>query len=121
MVPGLDAYQIGRLTRVHQLNMEVTDGNRWVARSFGSDLLAHLTATMQQLLHGTKIPSLNSQSTDKLVYYAGHDISKKRERVACAVLYSPLLLAQSCQALTAMLAWRRHLLYSRAAWSLVVN
>jgi hypothetical protein len=80
VVPGLDAYQIGRLTRVHQLNMEVTDGNRWVARSFGSDLLAHLTATMQQLLHGTKIPPLHSQPTDKLVYYAGHDISKKRER-----------------------------------------
>lgn len=78
VVPQLDRYQIGRLTRVHQLNMEVTAGNPWVARSFGSDLLAHLTATMQQLLHGTKIPSLRSKPTDKMVYYAGHDISENR-------------------------------------------
>ena len=34
--------------------MKVTDGNSWVARAFGSDLLAHLTATMQQLLYQTE-------------------------------------------------------------------
>ena len=75
VVPNLDAYQIGRLTKIHQLNMEVTDGNHWVARAFGSDLLAHLTASMQQLLHKTVVPGLRSKSTDKMIYYAGHDIN----------------------------------------------
>jgi hypothetical protein len=82
VVPGLDAFHIGRLTRIHQLNMEITDGNRWVARSFGSDLLAHITATMQQLLHGTEIPTLRSKPADKMVYYAGHDISAHLHRIA---------------------------------------
>jgi hypothetical protein len=62
--------------------MEITDGNRWVARSFGSDLLAHITATMQQLLHGTEIPTLRSKPADKMVYYAGHDISAHLHRIA---------------------------------------
>jgi hypothetical protein len=68
-------YEVGRLTRLHQLNLRVTDGNPFVARAFGSDLLAHITATMQQLLFGTPVPGLKSKPTDKLVYYAGHDIN----------------------------------------------
>ena len=75
VVPGLDAYAIGRLTRVHQLNMEVTDGNSWVARAFGSDLLAHVTATMQQLFYESEVPGLQSRPSDLMVYYAGHDIN----------------------------------------------
>ena len=81
VVPGLDAYQISRLTKIHQLNMEVTDGNQWVARAFGSDLLAHLTATMQQLLHKTAVPGLRSKPTDKMVYYAGHDINVRTQTI----------------------------------------
>lgn len=36
LLPGKSEYEISRLTQLHQLNMRVTDGNDWVARSFGT-------------------------------------------------------------------------------------
>ena len=44
-------------------------------QSFGSDLLAHVLATIQQLLLGRSIPGLASRRGDRLVYYAGHDLN----------------------------------------------
>ena len=50
LLPGKSEYEISRLTKLHQLNMRITDGNAWVARSFGSMLLVHMTSTMRQLM-----------------------------------------------------------------------
>ena len=38
-------------------------------------MLAHLLATIEQLTLGTPHPGLASHPTDRLVYYAGHDIN----------------------------------------------
>ena len=38
-------------------------------------MLAHLVATMDNLLYGVKDQSVLSKPSDKLVYYAGHDIN----------------------------------------------
>jgi hypothetical protein len=79
----IDEAAVSDLTRVHQLNLDITDDNVWTARSFGSDLLAHITATMDQLFSDSDAsavaPSdgsgLLSKPTDKMVYYAGHDLN----------------------------------------------
>ena len=41
----------------------------------GCARLAHLSATIEQLLGGASNPSLKSKPNDKMVYYAGHDIN----------------------------------------------
>jgi hypothetical protein len=61
-----------------QTVMQFSSGTDWVARSFGSDLLLHLLATLVQLTEGpgsAAISGLQSRPTDKMVYYAGHDIN----------------------------------------------
>jgi 4-phytase/acid phosphatase len=80
--PAYDEEAISGLTKVHQTNLDITDDNSWTARSFGSDLLAHIVATAEQLFsesdgdHGAPADSgLLSKATDKMVYYAGHDLN----------------------------------------------
>jgi hypothetical protein len=77
VAPGIGRQDIARLTQLHQLNMGLSSGTPWLAQSYGSDLLMHLLATMEQLTAsgGGSISGLQSRPTDKLVYYAGHDIN----------------------------------------------
>jgi hypothetical protein len=74
VAPGLDAAQLGELMLLHQSELDVTE-DRIATQSFGSDLLAHLLATVQQLLLGRAVPRLASHHGDRLVYYAGHDLN----------------------------------------------
>ena len=74
VAPGLDAAQLGSLMLLHQSELDVTE-DQIATQSFGSDLLAHVLATIQQLLLGRSIPGLASRRGDRLVYYAGHDLN----------------------------------------------
>ena len=74
VAPGLGAAQLSELMLLHQSELDVTE-DQIATQSFGSDLLAHLLATMQQLLLGRTLPGLASHRGDKLVYYAGHDLN----------------------------------------------
>ena len=74
VAPGLDAAQLGSLMLLHQSELDVTE-DQIATQSFGSDLLAHVLATMQQLALGRSIPGLASRRGDRLVYYAGHDLN----------------------------------------------
>lgn len=77
VAPGLGAAQLSELMLLHQSELDVTE-DQIATQSFGSDLLAHLLATMQQLLLGRTLPGLASHRGDKLVYYAGHDLNPSR-------------------------------------------
>eukprot|EP00947_MAST-08B_sp_MAST-8B-sp1_P005095 g5095.t1 len=104
VAPGLDAYQLSRLMRAHAINLAITDSNLVTAQAFGSQLLAHIAATVRQLTSGSggggggggddntnnsdddggrlksfaalrsEVPLL-SKPSDRVVYYAGHDIN----------------------------------------------
>ena len=107
VAPTLSEYQISRLMQTHVTNLQVTDANLVTARAFGSQLLAHISDTIEQLTGAggdeavgaaergddgkntgqneekhvppsvgqiTKGP-LSSLPTDRLVYYAAHDIN----------------------------------------------
>jgi len=74
VAPGLDHAQLSGLMLLHQGELDVTE-DYTATQSFGSDLLAHLLATIQQLLLGRSIPGLASRPGDRLVYYAGHDLN----------------------------------------------
>ena len=59
---------------------DITDDSQWTAASFGSDLLSHIVTTMSSLFsEGTgpvpPNPGILSKPTDKMVYYAGHDVN----------------------------------------------
>jgi len=73
--PGLDEFGLSRLVELHQENLDVTED--YVAtQSYGSDMLAHLLGTMEQLLMDRHVEGfIKSRPSDKLVYYAGHDIN----------------------------------------------
>lgn len=76
VAPGVGRQEIARLMQLHQLNMGLSSGTPWLAQSYGSDLLMHLLATMEQITGGgSSISGLQSRPTDRLVYYAGHDIN----------------------------------------------
>lgn len=77
VAPGIGRQDIARLTQLHQQNMGLSSGTPWMAKSYGSDLLMHLLATMEQLTASSagSISGLQSRPTDRLVYYAGHDIN----------------------------------------------
>jgi hypothetical protein len=111
VAPTLSEYEISRLMQTHATNLQVTDANLVTARAFGSQLLAHISDTIEQLTGAggdeavgaaeeqweeggdgkntgqkeekqvppsvgqiTKGP-LSSLPTDRLVYYAAHDIN----------------------------------------------
>ena len=66
---GEDASAISGLTEAHQANMDITDASLWTARSFSSDLLAHIVATIEQLFADDPSAAANglvSKSTDKV-------------------------------------------------------
>jgi hypothetical protein len=70
--------------------MGFSSGTPWVARAFGSDLLAHLAATFEQLTAtrgGAAIGGLGSRPTDKLVYYAGEHLFLPPILSVCAACF----------------------------------
>jgi hypothetical protein len=70
--------------------MGFSSGTPWVARAFGSDLLAHLAATFEQLTAtrgGAAIGGLGSRPTDKLVYYAGEHLFSPNPFCLCGVFF----------------------------------
>ena len=75
VAPGITERDIGKFIRLHTLNVRTSSGSAAVASSFGSPLLAHLTATMQTLITGESVAGIHARHTDRLVFYAGHDIN----------------------------------------------
>jgi len=47
--------------------------NDALARHYVADLSVHIAATAANILEGIEVPNLQSRSSDKLVFYAGHD------------------------------------------------
>ena len=72
--PGVDEAGLARLVSLHQEGLDVTE-DYIATQAFGSDMLAQLLATIEQLATGKTVQGLLSKPTDKLVYYAGHDIN----------------------------------------------
>lgn len=64
---GVTETEIASLYQVHQTNLDITADDIWTARSFGSDLLAHIVATMASIKslphrHLVKSRTLNGDS-----------------------------------------------------------
>lgn len=71
---SLDPFRLARLVDLHQREMDLQE-NFWATQAFGSELLGHIQATMDQLLFAQDNPRLLSKSSNKFVYYAAHDIN----------------------------------------------
>ena len=74
VAPGMSEGELARTLNLHQAGMDVTE-DYIATQAYGSDLLAQLLGTIEQLALGKDVPGLLSKPTDRLVYYAGHDIN----------------------------------------------
>ena len=67
--------ELRRLMRMHEITMGIAD-DEWNALHAGSEMLVHLAATLQQFVTpAAPIANLRSDPTDRLVFYAAHDIN----------------------------------------------
>ena len=72
--PSLSEAALSAAVDLHQAGLDVTED--YVAtRDYGSDMLATLLATVLQLTAGGQPRGLASAPTDRVVYFAGHDIN----------------------------------------------
>jgi len=80
LAPSLTERDIATLMRLHEESMGIAD-DAWNAQTAGSEMLAHIAATFQQRVSALTAPSsapikgLRSHPSDRLVYYAAHDIN----------------------------------------------
>lgn len=74
LVPSMTENQLANIMRLHEESMGIAD-DAWNARSAGSEMLVHITATFQQAVSKEEIPGLRSSPDDSLVFYAAHDIN----------------------------------------------
>ncbi len=74
VAPTLDEERLSALLSLHQLGLGFTE-DVIATRAYGSDMLAVLLGTIEQLALGKSVPGLRSSPDDHLVYFAGHDIN----------------------------------------------
>ncbi|CAK4077738.1 unnamed protein product [Aphanomyces euteiches] len=79
--PPLTLDDIVQLGVLHKVHMDLIT-NQFNAENFGSTLLVHIVASMQQAIQGSPIPippgagpHLLQSLTNKFLFYAGHDIN----------------------------------------------
>eukprot|EP00729_Bicosta_minor_P021438 gene21438-6745_t len=73
---GVTETEIASLYQVHQTNLDITADDIWTARSFGSDLLAHIA----QLFSGGSYSNngILSRPTDKIIFFESQSYSQQR-------------------------------------------
>jgi len=72
---ALSATELRALMHMHERIMGIAD-DHWNAQHAGSELLVHMAATLLQRVEpSSALSGLRSSPSDRLVYYAGHDIN----------------------------------------------
>ncbi len=71
--PGLDARTLLELSRLHTLKSELTTQTPYVSRVQGSNLLAHLSATIDELATGKQSEHTRVPASAHFVALIGHD------------------------------------------------